>query len=319
MEVRKLISFGKNSFVISLPKPWVIQNGLKKGDLIYVEEGLNNLELYPGPIEEPKDEKEIVINVKGKNLKRIQREIIGAYIQNYKTIIFIGDEIKDKAKGIQSFVQKLVALEIMEQDSKRVVAKDFLNVDDISMGQIIKKMDIITRSMLKDCKEMFNVDNSESIYLRDNDVNKFRFLIYRIIWFALEHPSLMTRKLKVVQRDLFNFWWISFSIESIADHTKRISRYLKEIKLDKKEQTLLVDLLSKIEIMYIDLMKAYHTSNVETAHLVIEQRFEMLQSCDTFCQENKDASGISFLMYEVKSLIVAIHTIGRIIYQGMPG
>ena len=38
MEFRKLISFGKSSYVVSLPKAWVVQQKLKKGDLIAVDE-----------------------------------------------------------------------------------------------------------------------------------------------------------------------------------------------------------------------------------------------------------------------------------------
>ena len=38
MDVRKLVSFGNSSFVISLPKAWIIKNGLKKGDILRIEE-----------------------------------------------------------------------------------------------------------------------------------------------------------------------------------------------------------------------------------------------------------------------------------------
>ena len=51
MEYRKLISFGKNSYVVSLPKNWVRQNKLKKGDLVYIEENVSNLVLQPRPSE----------------------------------------------------------------------------------------------------------------------------------------------------------------------------------------------------------------------------------------------------------------------------
>ncbi len=43
MEYRKLISFGKSSFVVSLPKSWVTQNKMKKGDLVYFEDSGVNL------------------------------------------------------------------------------------------------------------------------------------------------------------------------------------------------------------------------------------------------------------------------------------
>ena len=38
MDVRKLISFGKGSYIISMPKTWVEKNKLKKGDFISVSD-----------------------------------------------------------------------------------------------------------------------------------------------------------------------------------------------------------------------------------------------------------------------------------------
>ena len=318
MEFRKLISFGKNSYVVSLPKPWVIKNKLKKGDLIYIDENSNNLLLQPRPQAEL-EEKEITIAVDGKDFRRIQRELISAYIQNYKLITLSGVEIKDKAKQIQSFVQNLVALEIMEQDSKKIVAKDFLNLNDISIEQILRKMDIITRSMIKDCKTLFVEDNYENIYHRDNDVNKFRFLIYRIVWFGMENPSVVLKKLSLKQRDLFNLWWLSFSLESIADYTKRVARYMRDVKLSAKEQKEFVALLEQLEILFSDAMKAYYTNNIELAHQVVQNRFDIIQQFDDFYQRNSNVHLIGYLIYNTKSLVVAVHSIGRIVYQGMPG
>jgi len=220
---------------------------------------------------------------------------------------------------IQGFVQNLVALEIIEQDSKRVTTKDFLNLNDISIDQILRKMDAITRSMLKDCREMFDEDKSENIYHRDNDVNKFRFLIFRIIWFGMESPSVVLKKLNLRQHDLFNYWWLSFSIESIADYIKRIARLMKETKLPAKEREEFTNLLAQIEIMYEEIMKAYYTKNLEIAHKVVEERFEIIKRCDDFYKKNRDVSLIGYLVYNTKSLIVSIHSIGRIVYQGIPG
>ena len=43
IDVRKLISFGKGSYIVSMPKDCVIKNNLKKGDLISVND--NGFEL----------------------------------------------------------------------------------------------------------------------------------------------------------------------------------------------------------------------------------------------------------------------------------
>ena len=63
MDYRRLISFGKSSFVVSLPKGWVVQNKLKKGDLIYFEESGPNLVLTSNADTSENKDKEAVINV----------------------------------------------------------------------------------------------------------------------------------------------------------------------------------------------------------------------------------------------------------------
>ena len=95
MEYRKLISFGKNSFVLTLPKAWVRSNKLQKGDLVYIKENINNLILYPQQ-QGDQESKEIIIDVNKKSIRHIQREIIAAYIRNYRRIVLVGEEIIDK-------------------------------------------------------------------------------------------------------------------------------------------------------------------------------------------------------------------------------
>jgi len=318
MEYRKLISFGKSSFVVSLPKPWIDKHKLKKGDIIHFDETDTNLVLMPKQLEKEKEEKEIVINIEGKKLKRIQREIIASYIRNFKTIILMGKEIKDKAKEIQEFVQKLVALEIVEQDSKKIVAKDFLSLNDISIDQIIRKMDIISRSMFSDCKNMFKEDNCESIYLRDKDINKFRFLVYRIVWFGMENPVALLKNFNLDQIGLFNRWWMSFNIEQVGDGIKRIARYMKEIKFSKTSKKEFIQLLEKIEKDYLELLKAFYNNNIEIAHEVVDRRGKLIEECEAFFAKNRNIPLIGYLMHSTKALVVDVNSIGRLIYQNAP-
>ena len=318
MEYRKLISFGKSSYVLSLPKNWVRQNNLKKGDLIYIEENKDGLVLQTTQQSDENEEKEIVINIKNKDLKRIKREIIAAYIHNYKTIVITGDEIKTKASEIQEMIQQLVALEIVEQDNKKIVAKDFLNLKDITLNQLIKKMDVISRSMLIDCKNMFKEDNYESIFNRDEDINKFRYLVYRIVWYGLRNPTSAFKMFNLSQIDLFNHWWFSFSVEQVGDCIKRIARYMKEIKLTPKAQEEFVALLADIEKDYLEILKAYYTTNLEASHHIASERGDLIKRSEDFFYNNREVQYIGFLVYNTKALIVNINAIARTIYQGMP-
>ncbi|MEK6938507.1 MAG: phosphate uptake regulator PhoU [Nanoarchaeota archaeon] len=181
MEYRKLISFGKSSFVVSMPKSWVNQNKLKKGDLIYLEESGQNLLLSKSDIKKEEENKTKVIAIDGKNINLIAREVNSSYILNFKTIVLKGKEIKDRIKEIQEIFQNLIALEVMEQTANTIVAKDFLNMEQVSVEEIIRKMDIITRTMMKESFGALTSDNYENINQRDKDVNRLYFLLYRTI------------------------------------------------------------------------------------------------------------------------------------------
>jgi len=48
-DVRKVFKSGKGSYILTLPKRWILENGLKDGDSVYLEIKSNKL-LSPPPI-----------------------------------------------------------------------------------------------------------------------------------------------------------------------------------------------------------------------------------------------------------------------------
>ncbi len=315
MEYRKLISFGKSSFVVSLPKPWVDKHKLKKGDIIHFDENDNNLVLMPKQFEKKEEEKEIIINVDGKPLNRIRRELIPSYINNFKTIILIGKELKDKAKYIEPLVQNLIALEIMEQTSNKIVAKDFLNMNDISINNLIRKMDVITRSMVEDCLNMFNEDNYENINYRDKDVNRLSYLIFRAVNYGLENQTHMVNQFKMNSRELLNYHLLAFHIEIIADEARRVARHMREVKLNKNQQKIFIDLLRDSKQNYLDTMKSFYTNNSNLAHSIGERKKDIMKKCDDFHLRNCKITKIAELVTRFKRLVVTVHKTGRLVYE----
>ena len=86
MEYRKLISFGKSSFVVSLPKSWIKQNKLKKGDLIHFEDEGNNLVIKKKEEEskdkpsKPKRRENLEDTLGGEKAPRVLEHQFGDYI-----------------------------------------------------------------------------------------------------------------------------------------------------------------------------------------------------------------------------------------------
>jgi len=127
MEYRKVISFGGNSHVISLPKKWLDANSLKKGDLIALEENRGEIILSSSTHSGKKEPKSIEISAENKNVDLLKAEIVAAYLNNYDTIEIFSDNLKAKVLEIKSIVRNLAGLEIMLHTTKRIVAKDLLN------------------------------------------------------------------------------------------------------------------------------------------------------------------------------------------------
>src|SRR3989344_5839866 len=98
METRKIISFGNSSYVISMPKAWIRENRLKKGDLLNIEEKKDELLIYPGQNDKKEEPKRIMIEIDGKDISLIRTEVVSAYLTNYDIIEIMGPIEKNAPK-----------------------------------------------------------------------------------------------------------------------------------------------------------------------------------------------------------------------------
>ena len=314
MEYRKLISFGKNSYVVSLPKTWVKQNKLKKGDLISLEEKPGSIFLSAKNGEEI-EEKSCVINIDGKVLNQLKRELNAAYIENNREIVFLGKEIKTRSSELLEIIRDLIALEVLELDSSRIVTKDFLDMNKVSVVELLKKVDIVVRSMLKDCAQTFTEDVSDNINLRDKDVNRLSFLIYRTIRYGMRNQSRFLKIFNLSAVDLLNCYWMTFHLEAAADEAKRISRVMKVIKLSSVQQKNFMGLFKDCCTYYEDVMKAYYLNNREKALELSNRKRELIDKVNLFYEEIQNVKEASYMTDRFRKLLGTVHELDRLIYQ----
>ncbi len=314
MEFRRLISFGKSSFVVSLPKAWINQNTLKKGDLIYLQENGPNLLLSKKDNEEKGEEREKIIYVDGKSDYTIEREVCSTYIQNHPRIVLRGKEIKSKVKGLQHIVQSLIALEIMEQTSDTIVAKDFLNMDSVSAEELVRKMDLITRTMMKEAQQVFTEDNYESLNERDHDVNRLYFLLYRVVLYNLQNSLKALRNFKLSSLDLLRMHFIGFYIEAIADEVRRTVRHARSLKLPSQKQAYIQQYLVKMYEYYVSTMKAAYNKDSELAFKLAEMKHGFDKELDGLEEDVPKVAGLNRVLTRLQRMTSLIHNLGRVLY-----
>jgi phosphate uptake regulator len=283
MEIRKLVKAGLASYTVALPKNWILKNKLSKGDSLYIlEKAPQELIISTEIKERPSEIKEITIVTDGKSLETIRREITAAYINNYSTILILGKELNHKE--IRRFLHDFVALEIEEQTSDKICAKDLLNLKEISIDKTIKRMDMIVRSMIQDSIKCFeSSDLLDSIIYRDFDVNRFYFLLMRLIKSALRDQTIAL-SFKVSNIEAVSYLSLITNLENIGDSVKNISSIIKHIDKDEKDDLLLI--YKKSEQNYTDLMKAFYTNNKSSADAIASHREELFLMCENHLKKN---------------------------------
>src|SRR3989344_3943481 len=161
MGFRKVIGFGDSSFVISLPKEWVDKHRIKKGDVVNVSEESNELKITPHGAPMKKENKEITITFDN-NLKDLKAQLFRSYIDDYNIINVQKKGIYTYAKDVRRLVNdNFIALDVIQSGDDKITMKDFLNLSEFSVYDLIRRMDRILMSMFEDVREVLSGDESK--------------------------------------------------------------------------------------------------------------------------------------------------------------
>lgn len=312
MDYRKLIKFGSSSYVISLPGYWLKRNKLDKGDIIYLEEDGNSRLVLRSGEDKKEAESELSIDTSKKDFQRVKGEIYNAYIDGYDIIKLAGNNIDSMSDDVRRIINNFVAMEIIEQTNDKIVAKNFLNINDVKISDVIRRIDIILRSMIQDSLECIDGKSCNTIINRDLDVNRLCFMLERILRAAMNNPQV-SRQIGLSGTNLLHSWYIIMNLERIGDEVKRISRFLNSINFNTRQRNQLRKIYAEIEIAYLDVMKAYYKNDRELAFDVNFRKEKLHEKCNLFYEKNH-LPKLSAMTEKMKALVAWIRTIALFVY-----
>lgn len=326
MEYRKLIKFGKSSYIVSLPRKWVEQHNLKKGDPLHLDmSGTGELMLTPKLKEVAQETKGITIDANNKDIFHLKREVIAAYIKNYKNIVITGDNLVEKALGIRDIFNELVALESMEQTVTRISAKDFLDMNNISLHNIIRKIDMLIRSALFDVKTLAKERKKSSMvaYPRDKDINRLVILALRTVRYGINNPSFIAKN-KLQAHELLQYYTVAINLEKVGDEVKRIAKMLDHFiddhlnsKEEKEFYNTIVDFFVEIEHIYLNALKAFYKQDTTLAFDLANKRALLMKRLEDFSSSvAKKRKRSDRVVQKLSSMLNFVHAITRLAYQG---
>jgi phosphate uptake regulator len=285
---RKIMSLGKSSLVVSLPKEWMQLNELKKGDTVSFNiQRDRSLVIYPGAFKKS-EPKEITLSI-GQNEEEIliTQKILGSFLNGYSGIMLSSEKIFSvpQTKAIRNMAGRLY-MRVMEADSKCVYIQSLMDESKASLEQAIQRMHLISRSMCEGTVTALkngDIDLAKSVFALDDDVDHFAFFILRILRNAAQDP-LLANELHVDPLDCMDNQMLVYRMESAADYAADIARHLIMLngtrqKIPEEVLALMITAGTEASELYVKAVSAFFSKDVAASVEIMKhrQRIEKLE------------------------------------------
>ncbi len=270
METRKLIKFGKNSFVVSLPKDWVKSNKLAKGSTLFLEQKPGSVVLTSTKVQI--DERIGRVNCDNKSISALQTEITSLYMAGCTQLVMEGKKLAEVASELRDLIHDLAGAEVIEQSLNRIVVRDLIDIKQVALGTLINRMDMMVRSMFQDTLSEQGVDGAV-LRDRDRDLNRLHLLVSRVTRRVLEKPSV-GNLLGVAPNEAHYYDKISWALERIGDYLKRVAGDME--RANKPLQKRLRKRLDEAYKYYLSTTKSYYNRTTDRALVLHEEIVQLL-------------------------------------------
>jgi phosphate uptake regulator len=316
---RRIITLGRSSMVISLPKNWMQLNELKKGDVVSLAIHRDrSLVVYPRA-QAKSLAKEITLRIgQNEDENLITQKILGTFLNGYSGVTLISDKIFSipQRKAIRNITGRLY-MRIMESDSKGVYIQTLADESKASLEQAIQRMHLISYSM---CEDTFtalknnNIALAKSVFSLDDDVDHFSFFILRLLRNAAQDAAL-ANELRIDPLDCMDHQTLVYRIEHAADYSADIARHM--IMLDGSKQKIPDEVLELMVMagtaavdLYVKSVNAFFSRDVPFSVEIMKyhqriEKFDQEIAVKSFTGKHKNAElicGICSIRDNIKKI-----------------
>jgi phosphate uptake regulator len=238
-ETRKLQYTGGSSYIVSLPKKWIQELGLKQGDhVIILRQGNSTLQIAPASKRATKEQREATIEVsKDHNPYYIARKLIALYFLGYNIINVAPKDGRlqvDQREVIKNIARRiLMGTEIIADSAGGITLQVLINLLDLSVDAAFKRMLLIAKSMYRDTLSALSENNAElaeEVVKSDDEVDRFSFYIVRQLKIAIKNEHLLKEIGLEEPRNCLGYRLIAKSVERVADHAVLIAKDVIETR-----------------------------------------------------------------------------------------
>ena len=319
-ETRKIQFTGKSTYIVSLPKNWIVQNQLQKGSEIQlIEEENGSLSIIPNyaNISQKKPESTTIMVSSQDSSNKIIRKTVSAYLVGHNLLHIRSkekSELSSKQRStLKEFSRKmLVGTEIVTDTKNELILQVLLSYPELSVQSALRRMSIITASMQRDViMSLKNADKQQAkeVLITDSEVDRFHLYIIRQLKTAIQNPRIIKEIGLNTARDCLGYRLITKSVERTADHASSIAKNILLLKTKLNKDT--IDNLEKMSEVAISMFETAIESLFRQDYELAEGIIEKIK--DVITVENKAVISLQTIDSEdVPHVRLIIESIRRI-------
>lgn len=282
MKVRKLQLVGGSSYMVSLPKEWVSQYGLKQGDEVILNEYDDTIIIQP-----QREKEEVKVSVK--EIPSYERRFLKRFIGSIYSLGVDKIEIEDREAAkhiteISEISHHFIGMEVLDASNEKIILHCF-TIPDFDVLTIIRRMFQILTGILSEIESIAEGEErkiEEKIRRFEEDFDRLYLLSVRLV-------NRGMKKITVSEWDELRFLLgtrlVSKFFEEIADLLFILSRYLLQYE-GRKE---VLPLILKLENLFRMGFESFTSHNVASAQHFLESLEEVKKEIQSSISDGRGA------------------------------
>lgn len=272
MNTRNIQYTGGSSYTVTLPKKWIIEQGVDASkELFFTEFPTGELLILP---KKPARIRSARLDISYIKKEQIKRELIGLFVSGIDEIDITSLSITTEERTfIRHISHKLFGFEIFEETNRRILMKNTATTI-ISAEEYCKKMlkQIIT--MYTDLLLAVATTDKKlarDILLRDQEIDRIHLVILRQFSTIL-YSHLPQTDAHLSASDLRFYEHVAIRMERLADHIVRMARTVlmlkngQHIQLNKFEMARMKKLVKYFSLLETVLFPLH----IRNAHMLLD-------------------------------------------------
>ncbi|MCI4330842.1 MAG: phosphate uptake regulator PhoU [Thermoplasmata archaeon] len=290
---RRIQKTGGSTFIVSLPKTWVVSRGLHAGDvLLFTPRSDGSLAVYAEEGPRAESTRRVVHVTNDMNEDHLFRILIAEYIAGAPLL-----EVRTPARMsphtrdvVRSFAQRMIGPEILEETADAVVLQDVIGTNPLPIPSVIRRMHQMVRAMQSDAMAAFRAQDesiARDVVERDWEVDRLHWFVQKQVTTALRDARMLT-SLGLTLPECSTYLLASRVLERIADHAVRIADTVAMLGKEKPPPSLVgeLDALSaEASSTLSEALDALETKDIARANAVVDHAHRVTREREKILRE----------------------------------